>query len=122
MRVTAREGVHPWQIGLAACAVGTPLTLVIASGDPFFVLPFMVATTMLTAVPLFLYARPSAVQWATGTIAAVLRPWSLIGSGVGMLVFSPSVPSCSSRRTRTRFGARGARGSWPGLVSCWQRR
>ncbi|MFI9208985.1 hypothetical protein ACIGW7_12670 [Streptomyces sp. NPDC053253] len=92
MRVTARESVHPWQVGLAACAVVTPLTPVIASGDPFFVLPFVVATAMLTAVPLFLYARPSAFQWAAGTIAAVLLPWSLIGSWVGMLVFSPSAP------------------------------
>uniref|UniRef100_UPI001B80A60B hypothetical protein n=1 Tax=Streptomyces exfoliatus TaxID=1905 RepID=UPI001B80A60B len=63
MRVTARESVHPWQVGLAACAVVTPLTPVIASGDPFFVLPLVV-----------------------------------------------------------RVGARGPPGSWPGLVSCWQRR
>ncbi|MFE5724758.1 hypothetical protein [Streptomyces erythrochromogenes] len=92
MRATARESVHPWQIGLAACAVVTPLVPVIASGDPFFVLPFVVATTTLTAVPLFLYARPYAFHWAAGIISAVLLPWSLIGSWVGMFVFFPSVP------------------------------
>lgn len=44
----------------------------------------MAATAMLTAAPLFLYARPPAFQWATGTIAAVPLPWPLIGSWVGM--------------------------------------
>ncbi|WP_030716096.1 hypothetical protein [Streptomyces sp. NRRL F-2580] len=92
MRVNSRESVHPWQIGLAACAVAVPLPPVIASDDGFFVLPFVLATTTLIAVPLFLHARPYAFQRATGTISAVLLPWSLIGAWVGMLVFFPSVP------------------------------
>ncbi|MFJ4826275.1 hypothetical protein ACIP5L_23695 [Streptomyces bacillaris] len=92
MQVATRESVHPWQIGLAVCAVATPLPPVIASGDPFFVLPLVVATAALTAVPLFFHARPSAFRRAAGIISAVLLPWSLIGSWFGMLVFFPSVP------------------------------
>jgi hypothetical protein len=92
MRVTVREIVHPWQIGLAACAVAVPLVPVLASGDPFFVLPFVFATAVLTAVPLFLHSRPHAFRWVAGAVSAVLLPWSVFGSWVGMLVFLPSVP------------------------------
>ncbi|MFF8513293.1 hypothetical protein ACF064_35110 [Streptomyces sp. NPDC015492] len=92
MRVAARDIVYPWQIGLAACAVVTPLVLATAFGDPFILFPFVIATAALTAVPLLLYARPSAFQWAAGIISAVLLPWSLVGSWVGMLVFYPSAP------------------------------
>ncbi|MFE2292724.1 hypothetical protein [Streptomyces sp. NPDC059452] len=90
MQVTVRERVHPWQLGLAVCAVVVPLLPVVGSGDPFFVLPLVVATTALTAVPLFLHARPSGFQRAAGIVAAVLLPWSLIGSWFGMFVFFPS--------------------------------
>ncbi|PWS39646.1 hypothetical protein DKT74_37260 [Streptomyces sp. ZEA17I] len=92
MQVTTRERIHPWQIGLAVCAVVTPLVPVIASGESFFVLPLVVATAALAAVPLFFYARPSAFRPAAGIVSAVLLPWSLIGSWFGMLVFFPSVP------------------------------
>ncbi|CAL9500721.1 hypothetical protein [Streptomyces sp. NPDC030392] len=93
MRDTARESVHPWQIGLAVCAVVVPLPPVIGSGYPsFFALPLVAATTALTGVPLLLHARPAAFRWTAGVIAAVLLPWSLIGSWFGMFVFFPSVP------------------------------
>ncbi|MGW6535533.1 hypothetical protein ACWGBV_14990 [Streptomyces sp. NPDC055051] len=92
MRFTARDLVHPWQLGLAACAVVVPLIPVVASGSPFFVFPFVVVTAALTAVPLVLCARPAAFGPAAGIVAAVLLPWSLCGSWVGMLVFAPSAP------------------------------
>lgn len=92
VRVTTRENVHPWQFGLALCAVVTPLPPIVASGDGFFALPLVVATTAVLAIPLFLHARPSAFAWATGTISAALLPWSLIGAWFGMFVFFPSIP------------------------------
>ncbi|MEU6882446.1 hypothetical protein [Streptomyces sp. NPDC046712] len=92
MRATARDSVHPWQFGLAVCAAVTPLPPIVASGDGFFVLPLVVATTVVLAIPLFLHARPSAFKRATGTISAVLLPWSLIGAWFGMFLFFPSIP------------------------------
>ncbi|ARF71277.1 hypothetical protein B7C62_02665 [Kitasatospora albolonga] len=92
MQVITRESVHPWQIGLAVCAVAAPLLPVAVSGDPSFVLPLVVVTAALTAAPLFFHARPSVFRRAAGIIAAVLLPWSLIGSWWGMFVFFLSVP------------------------------
>ncbi|MFD5770515.1 hypothetical protein ACFWIN_32460 [Streptomyces sp. NPDC127049] len=92
MRFTVREAVHPWQFGLAVCAVVVPLIPVFGSGSPLFVFPFVVVTAALTAVPLLLCARPAAFPVAAGIISAVLLPWSLCGSWVGMLVFAPSAP------------------------------
>ncbi|WP_329125912.1 hypothetical protein [Streptomyces sp. NBC_01353] len=77
---------------MALCAVVTPLPPIVASGDGFFALPLVVATTAVLAIPLFLHARPSAFAWATGTISAALLPWSLIGAWFGMFVFFPSIP------------------------------
>ncbi|MFE5485194.1 hypothetical protein [Streptomyces sp. NPDC056527] len=92
MRVTVRESVHPWQFGLAVCAVVTPLPPVVASEDGFFALPLVVATTAVLAAPLFLHTRPSSFRRAAGTISALLLPWSLIGSWFGMFAFFPSIP------------------------------
>ncbi|MFB7342185.1 hypothetical protein ACFCZ6_19225 [Streptomyces hydrogenans] len=91
-RVTARGSVHPWQFGLAVCAVVLPLPPVIASEGGFFALPLVVATTALLAVPLLLHARPDIFPLAAGAIAALLLPWSVFGSLVGLFVFLPSAP------------------------------
>ncbi|WP_405445023.1 hypothetical protein [Streptomyces erythrochromogenes] len=89
--VVAREAAHPWQFGLAVCAVVTPLPPVVSSGGGFFVLPLVGATTAVLAVPLFLHARRSAFERAAGVVAAMLLPWSLLGAWFGMFVYFPSV-------------------------------
>ncbi|WP_236244690.1 hypothetical protein [Streptomyces sp. CC210A] len=70
----------------------TPLLPVLVSGSPFFMLPLVLATTTLTAVPLLLHARPPAFRRVTGGLSAALLPWSLVGSWFGMFVYFPAVP------------------------------
>lgn len=91
MQVVVRESVqsgrvHPWQFGLVVCAVVTPLV-------PLLMWPTIVmalATAAVVAVPLCFHARPSCFGWATGIIAALLLPWSLLGAMFGMFLFLPS--------------------------------
>ncbi|MGW6706735.1 hypothetical protein ACWGDE_17840 [Streptomyces sp. NPDC054956] len=95
MRAVAREdvrpgsvsgSVHPWQLGLVVCAAVTPLV-------PLVMWPtivFGLATAAVVAVPLRFRARPSGFGWATGVVAALLLPWSVLGAMFGMFFFLPS--------------------------------
>ncbi|WP_200424544.1 hypothetical protein [Streptomyces sp. NE5-10] len=91
-RVTTREYVHPWQFALAVCAVIVPLPPVVLEEGGFFVLPLVAATTALLAVPLLLHARPDIFPGVAAVLAALLLPWSVFASWVGMFLFFPSVP------------------------------
>ncbi|MFJ8012238.1 hypothetical protein [Streptomyces sp. NPDC096339] len=82
--------VHPWQFGLVLCAALTPLPVLIVWFADSGILALGLATAAVVAVPSFLYARPSAFVYVTGTIVACLVLWSFVGAMAGMFLFFPS--------------------------------
>ncbi|MFE2327390.1 hypothetical protein ACFXD5_26290 [Streptomyces sp. NPDC059385] len=73
----------------------TPLPpLALIAGRSVASSPYAFITAAVIAVPLLLYARPSAFGWAVGFVSALLVPLSLSSSGAvaGMFFFLPSVP------------------------------
>lgn len=91
----ARDWVHPWQFGLAVCALLAPV-------PPAFVFAtytegvghavLFAVTAALVARPLFLHHRRAAFVRASAIGGLVLMMWSYAGSLGGLGVFFLSVP------------------------------
>ncbi|MFB7353258.1 hypothetical protein [Streptomyces gardneri] len=92
MQAAAREGVHPWQIGLVLLAATTPLIPLISwSGQGYDILSLALVTAGVAALPLLLHARPSGFGWCIAVVSVLLLPWTFVGAMAGMFLFFPSV-------------------------------
>ncbi|CAL9635640.1 hypothetical protein SUDANB120_06197 (plasmid) [Streptomyces sp. enrichment culture] len=86
---------HPWQFALVVFAVLAPLPPVIGysrlvEGSGYALI--VGATAAVVALPLALHRRRAAFAGAAALGGAVLVPWVLVGSLLGMWAFAWSVP------------------------------
>ncbi|WP_404952714.1 hypothetical protein [Streptomyces sp. 147326] len=91
----ARHWVHPWQFGLAVCALLAPVPPAFVFGTYMEGIAYAVlfaVTAALVAWPLFLRHRRAAFVRTSAIGGLVLMLWSYVGSLGGLGVFFLSVP------------------------------
>ncbi|MFG2985943.1 hypothetical protein ACGFYQ_32645 [Streptomyces sp. NPDC048258] len=91
----ARDGVHPWQFGLAVCALLAPVppAFMFSAYTEGIGYPLVCSVTAaLVAWPLLLHHRRAAFVRASAIGGPVLMMWSYIGALGGLGVFFLSVP------------------------------